>query len=185
MKTNHSPSKSPLGDLGVLEKRADFGALCQRYMQRGRIAEIGVQYGVFTKQIASQYYGQIIAVDIWQDEEIYKDCCTRLGHSNQYTMLRCPSLQAAAMFPDSYFDAVYIDANHFKDYVYADILAWYPKVRSGGIIAGHDYCHYQDIEVIQAVTAWAQQTGYTINVTNHPSDSFEGQPFPTWWTIKK
>jgi len=36
-------------------------------------------------------------------------------------------------------DFVYIDGNHDYTYVVADILAWHPKVKPGGILAGHDY----------------------------------------------
>lgn len=36
-------------------------------------------------------------------------------------------------------DLVFIDADHRYDHVVEDILAWYPKVKSGGIICGHDY----------------------------------------------
>ena len=42
-------------------------------------------------------------------------------------------------FPDEYFDLVYIDSNHFFDHVVRDLECWWPKVRLGGYIAGHDY----------------------------------------------
>jgi len=34
---------------------------------------------------------------------------------------------------------VFIDANHSYEYVLADIIAWYPKIKIGGILCGHDY----------------------------------------------
>lgn len=37
-------------------------------------------------------------------------------------------------------DSVYIDANHSYASVMRDIQVWRPRVRSGGIMAGHDYC---------------------------------------------
>lgn len=46
---------------------------------------------------------------------------------------------ASQDFKDGSVDFVFIDANHNYDPVRADIAAWLPKVRSGGIIAGHDY----------------------------------------------
>ena len=42
-------------------------------------------------------------------------------------------------FPDAYFDFVYLDARHDYKGVAADIAAYWPKVRPGGVFAGHDY----------------------------------------------
>ena len=50
-----------------------------------------------------------------------------------------PSVEAAASYPDGYFDLVFIDASHVEADVRADITAWRPKVRGGGILSGHDY----------------------------------------------
>ena len=40
---------------------------------------------------------------------------------------------------DESLDFVYIDANHAYDWVVQDIELWYPKVKKGGILWGHDY----------------------------------------------
>lgn len=52
-----------------------------------------------------------------------------------------PSLEAVNSFPDGSIAFVYIDAAHDYNNVKADILAWMPKVKKGGILAGHDYNH--------------------------------------------
>jgi len=70
------------------------------------------------------------------------------------------SVQAAQGFKDGSLDFVYIDANHEYPYVTQDIVEWSRKVRSGGIVSGHDYyestvvnskCH-----VIPAVQGYAR-----------------------------
>jgi cephalosporin hydroxylase len=41
-------------------------------------------------------------------------------------------------FKDASLDFVYLDGDHQTDAVVADIDAWKPKIRKGGILAGHD-----------------------------------------------
>jgi len=53
--------------------------------------------------------------------------------------VRASSLEAARMFADASLDFVFIDAAHDFENVRADIQAWRPKVKSGGVLAGHDY----------------------------------------------
>jgi cephalosporin hydroxylase len=55
------------------------------------------------------------------------------------TVKRMTSLDAAQTFLDDSLDFVFIDASHEYADVVADLIAWYPKVKSGGYIAGHDY----------------------------------------------
>lgn len=49
------------------------------------------------------------------------------------------SVKGAEFFEDKSVDYVFIDADHSYESVLADITVWYPKVKEGGIISGHDY----------------------------------------------
>jgi hypothetical protein len=49
------------------------------------------------------------------------------------------STEIADLFPDNYFDLVYIDACHTYEAVTQDINISIPKIKSNGFIAGHDY----------------------------------------------
>lgn len=51
-------------------------------------------------------------------------------------IMRLTSEQAAALFADDSLDFCYIDAQHDFLSVMQDITRWWPKVRSGGIMAG-------------------------------------------------
>ena len=80
----------------------------------------------------------------------------------------------------------YIDANHHYKECLADIEAWYPKVRSGGIISGHDYCRSDsDIEVMEAVDEWCKDNDYDPSIICGESDYFNGKPYPSWWIVKR
>ena len=56
-----------------------------------------------------------------------------------YTPLKMKSLDAVSRFGDHSLDFVFIDASHEYEDVKADIIAWLPKIKPGGILAGHDY----------------------------------------------
>jgi Methyltransferase domain len=49
------------------------------------------------------------------------------------------SVQAARLFADETVAFCFIDGDHSYKSVTADLHAWWPKVRAGGTIAGHDY----------------------------------------------
>jgi len=54
-------------------------------------------------------------------------------------LLRCRSTQAARMFDDGSLFFVFVDGSHHYEDVKADLEAWEPKIRKGGIFAGHDH----------------------------------------------
>jgi len=63
--------------------------------------------------------------------------------------VRINSVEAAKQFADSSLEFIFIDANHAYEAVLEDLKAWFPKLKKGGHIAGHDY--YNDEGVRQAV----------------------------------
>jgi hypothetical protein len=48
------------------------------------------------------------------------------------------SIIAATRFDIGELDMVFIDGAHDYDSVYSDLTAWWPRVKDGGILAGHD-----------------------------------------------
>jgi hypothetical protein len=85
----------------------------------------------------------------WDDK--YKRECWDMVFFDRFRIMRLPSCEASILFPDHYFDIVFIDGSHFKDDVKSDIKAWIGKVRKGGLLTGHDYNSSRHREVKPAV----------------------------------
>lgn len=132
-------------------------------------AEIGVWAGQFSEQICVANPGvQLICVDPWKAYDDYgdpKNDQARLSAARKEAMKRLEpygcdlrrltSTEAADGVPNGSLDFVYLDSNHAKPYVLADLEAWVPKVRSGGIVSGHDYepvKRHAHLEVKEAVS---------------------------------
>jgi hypothetical protein len=70
------------------------------------------------------------------------------------------SPEVTQQYADNSLDFVFIDASRDYDSVKADILGWWPKVKPGGLLAGHDI-RYPPIE--KALKDTAPDTGRYIS----------------------
>jgi hypothetical protein len=61
------------------------------------------------------------------------------GNENKAVILEEDSNTAVNRFEDNSLDFVFLDAETTAAGIQRDIESWYPKVRKGGIIAGHDW----------------------------------------------
>jgi len=134
-------------------------------------AEIGVERAVYSKMILRRTDGcHLYCVDPWKAyrgyrehvsqeklDRFYEEATTRLEPYN-VTVIRDFSVPASAYVPDGSLDFVYIDGNHELSHVVADLTAWVPKVKAGGIVAGHDYISRKDpayqMHVVEGVHAY-------------------------------
>jgi predicted O-methyltransferase YrrM len=78
-------------------------------------------------------------VEIEHIKDIYQINLKKNGVREYITDITMDSHLAAGQFEDKSLDFVFIDADHRYEYTKRDILAWLPKIKNGGIIAGHDY----------------------------------------------
>ncbi|WP_438017845.1 class I SAM-dependent methyltransferase [Sorangium sp. So ce315] len=84
---------------------------------------------------------------------------------------RLASTDAAARFAEASLDLVFLDASHDAAAVLADIEAWWPRLKPGAILAGHDH-NEEHAGVLEAVARFAARAGRAVEVGGGS----------VWWT---
>lgn len=145
---------------------ADFyNWIAQRY-DKGTFVEIGVWKGLSIKYLAEKVKNkniQIIGIDTFQgtagehDDDIdivngslYQTYLKNIAETKIQTITG-RSDETHANFSDESIDFLFIDADHHYESVKKDIELWYPKIKKGGIISGHDYYLQDNNGVVIAV----------------------------------
>jgi len=122
--------------------RNDLASLLHELDFRSGV-EIGVQRGIFSEIICQRNpQMRVYGVDAWarpNAAHMRQKAQKRMGVYSQYSIIDGWSVTAAKQFTDQSLDFVYIDADHSYESCLADINAWHPKIRFGGILSGHDY----------------------------------------------
>lgn len=181
-------------DLRLLHHRTEIGAFLNARGLTGKGVEVGTLFGAFATDILKTWQGHLHCVDPWinQAEEVYSDGANRIHDMNEVfervsegigrhprcTLHRMMSLNGCGRFEDGELDFFYDDGNHGVDHVRADISAWWPKVKTGGMFSGHDfftrYDHETNSDALTAVMELAEAIGIRPHVTWDSS----------WWFIK-
>lgn len=172
-----------------MESRLELPEFFKQYYKTGVGAEIGTSFGYFAKQLA-KWGGHVICVDTWPDQEVFHEALSlRLF---PVSFLHMSSHCAASIIEDDCLDWVYIDAAHDDDSIWHDIRYWSEKVRSGGIVAGHDYLngfHFGEPfgvkEAVDKYVAWKMLELHLIEGGNIENcDVREGVRLPSWWFVR-
>ncbi len=71
--------------------------------------------------------------------EAFSHVIKTLGFDDIVSLIKLPSVEAAAGFEDHSLSFVFLDADHLYEGIKADIAAWRDKVKPGGSLSGHDY----------------------------------------------
>ena len=126
-------------------------------------AVVGVELGVFKgtnamRLISELNIKQLSLVDTWETPSYWKG---EMSFEQNYEFVketykamkkvfihRMDTVKASNIVADETLDFVYIDGDHSYEGCRRDIEAWYPKVKKGGVIVGHDY--YKCIGVLQS-----------------------------------
>ena len=188
-------------DRPFLPIREDLPELLNRRGLLGIGYEVGVRDGEFSELILSGWRGaRLISVDPWREaapdeyvdlanveqqrqDQRHEDTKARLARfGDRSEVWREYSVRAARSVPLDSADFVYIDARHDYASVKEDLEAWFPAVRQGGVLAGHDYVDgtFPDgiFGVRSAVNEFFAHRG--LRVFSTPLDP----PWPTWVVAK-
>lgn len=163
----------------------------------GEGVEVGCAYGGFSERILEQWPGKLHLVDPWirQDPAVYREITNHTVDWNGWyenakrlmarfgpraELHRMFSVEGAKLFPDNSLDFVYLDGNHSLEAVTEDLESWVPKIKSGGLVSGHDYGN-QTVDghwcfVEQALTEWHKK---------HPIDLFRAEGGCSSWYFFK
>ena len=79
-------------------------------------------------------------------EQLKNDFITNMKPlEGRYTLYTTGSPEVTKLYKDGTLDFVFIDGSHKYEDVVEDIKAWLPKIKKGGILAGHDYIDFPDV----------------------------------------
>jgi len=92
----------------------------------------------------------------------------------RYILLRMYSKTAARVVQDGSLDFVFIDGNHSYEFAKEDIELWLPKIKSGGLLTGHDY----------NVRGYKKSFGVTQAVEERFGTDFNFKRFMWWHEVK-
>jgi len=153
-----------------------FGAMIDKMgLETG--VEIGVDVGEFSDKLLSicslkKLYG----VDFWPDsfgsdfrpnffdkqgDNRYEQCVKTLDkyiQEGRSELIKSKSVEASNKFDDKTLDFVYIDGDHSMEMLF-DLYAWTPKVKIGGIVAGHDFKSNRNSGIKDF---WGEQFDYAV-----------------------
>lgn len=65
------------------------------------------------------------------------------GCADRATILEMDTTEAAAKYEDESMDFVFFDSHLTQQQLEDELTAWYPKIKQGGLVIGHDY-HTRD-----------------------------------------
>jgi len=168
---------------------------------QGRPGLIGAEIGVYEGKNARYYLKELdikrmFLIDPYMEYENYvpttlglkanleraeKVAHAALGeYAHKIVWIKKKATKAEEAITDGSLDFVYIDGNHSFKSVTEDIMLYYPKLKKGGLLAGHDYDY---LDVKNAVDTWIEYWGLGLHLED--TGELRGGKKLDWWAWKK
>jgi len=165
----------------IVNTRQDFLNLLD--LRDKYCAEIGVYRGDFSELILKQNpiylylidpfetsqrtYGSINDLPVaYSTNDDWLFVKHRFNYDNRVVVKRSYSYDIVGTIKDNYFDFIYIDACHLYEDVKQDLEQWFPKLKKGGVMAGHDMIEQYQDHVTKAVKEFINKTGMKLFLFN-------------------
>ena len=88
------------------------------------------------------------------------------------------------IFDDEYFDFIYVDGYaHTGEEKGKTFIDWFPKLKPGGIFAGHDYSEKYPL-VVENVNMFVSSINAKINIIKDESADWN-HGCPSWFIVKQ
>ena len=141
--------------IGIEKNRLEFLREMLGQIPNGKGIEVGTFKGELSKEVLTMWNGTLYMLDVWRplgdeyvdssnhanfEQGVFRDAMNNIqGLEDRGVMIRATSEVGADIFANESLDFAYIDANHAYAFVKQDIALWWPKVKKGGWLCGHDY----------------------------------------------
>jgi hypothetical protein len=146
-------------------------------------AELGVAAGNYSSVLISSHkFDKFFCIDKWNDHHNENERLKvkrKFANNNNVEILHTVFSKAVLLFEDNFFDFIYIDGYAHTGQNNGETLRqWFPKLKKGGIFAGHDYCQKRWPKTYQNVNKFLkEELKYKIHTTKEPVD-------PSWYILK-
>ncbi len=191
---------------GELANREQFGDFLNRLGLVGSAIEVGTHLGHFAESLLKTWHGQhLLCIDAYWlplpqeylDSEVgwissdpeqrrkdYWEARNRLDRFLGAEIKIALADEFAATLPDHLADFIYLDASHLKPHVAANLQSYWPKLKPGGVMAGHDISGRWEGEVKPAVREFALERGIDTVYTVPGSDASKWGILDSWYFRK-
>jgi len=132
-------------NLPNINKREDFPGILKQLGLLGNWVELGVCKGHFSEHLLkNSSCKKLYSIDAWagdrghDNRQFLHTKGILAKYSDRSIIIRGKFVDASRIFLDNYFDFIYIDGYAHEGHIKI-LEAYWNKLRTGGLIAGHDY----------------------------------------------
>ena len=158
--------------------------------------EVGVMHGRYSEALLKQWPGFLHLIDPWVAYPEYTDKNQEHNYNFNMAMERLKPLEERFRVWREFnsddvadkigmVDFTYLDGNHAFRYALEDMQIWWPRIRPGGIMAGHDLWHLEWPDVTEAVVLFANLVRRDVHIIRGNCDCPCGEGGVLSWYIKR